>query len=243
MHAWECTRKGRSRGSCWGSWGQVEQAGIALVAPRLNLGWRTSVSVVAVAAAKLFKGGQRHSPCRAWVLKPVCVSERLKPCLACPYKSCPCTLLPPPSCIQENANLYNRLLKIEQSDSSQIIRPSLSRSTVLDTPGVYTDSMTGAQVVDHINMNATSCPRSLHYRGSNAGSGMATPERMRSRNVSRNGSVSNLQAGSVPLGADLTLARFHTVLELCCAVCDALPATSADYSPPPAAVAAGGPTY
>lgn len=35
------------------------------------------------------------------------------------------------ACVQENARLFQRLAKIEDEDSTKIIRPSTSRSTVL----------------------------------------------------------------------------------------------------------------
>lgn len=85
----------------------------------------------------------------------------------------------------ENARMAQKLLAIEKLDSSQVIRPDTSRSSISNAngrPGVFR-SQNGLQVVDHINLTACCSPRSIHYRGSL--NGVSPMELSRSRTQSR----------------------------------------------------------
>eukprot|EP00798_Chlamydomonas_sp_ICE-L_P031133 gene31133-6272_t len=65
----------------------------------------------------------------------------------------------------ENARIAQRLIYIETLDSTKILRPTTSRSTIFDKSGTFYSDVGGHQCIDHINHNATSNPGSLHYRG------------------------------------------------------------------------------
>lgn len=57
---------------------------------------------------------------------------------------------PVPVVSQENARLYQKLSDITDMDSSKIIQPATSRSTILSKPGMYVSDVGGHLTIDHM---------------------------------------------------------------------------------------------
>eukprot|EP00201_Polytomella_parva_P023611 CAMPEP_0175045874 /NCGR_PEP_ID=MMETSP0052_2-20121109/4699_1 /TAXON_ID=51329 ORGANISM="Polytomella parva, Strain SAG 63-3" /NCGR_SAMPLE_ID=MMETSP0052_2 /ASSEMBLY_ACC=CAM_ASM_000194 /LENGTH=237 /DNA_ID=CAMNT_0016309521 /DNA_START=126 /DNA_END=835 /DNA_ORIENTATION=+ len=64
---------------------------------------------------------------------------------------------------RENGVLWNKMVKIRETDSRAIFRPWLGRTTFQWKAGLYYDPNTGTKCQDHINLTSAVSPNSINY--------------------------------------------------------------------------------